>query len=162
MNLWNICLPKKIVHTLSALTGIQTCDTAQKQQNRHAHIFPAIFLQIHVGLLNESVLELKGLLHGLLRRDERVTRDAAILNNNNNMDDVTDSDRNSPEDDRLNLVTWDRFNLFLHVCRNAYFLVPGGRQISFNCFISNTQANFKPVLTGFKPTLFCNIHLDKY
>jgi hypothetical protein len=53
--------------------------------------------QVHVGLLNDAVLELKGLIHGLLRRDERGL-------NNNSLDDVTDSDRSGSDDDRLNLV----------------------------------------------------------
>jgi len=55
--------------------------------------------QVHVGMLNDSVLELKGLLHGLLRRDER------SLNNNNSIDDVTETGDHSAEDYRLNLVT---------------------------------------------------------
>lgn len=57
-------------------------------------------IQVHVGMLNDSVLELKGLLHGLLRRDER-----GMNNNNNSIDDVTDDagDR-STDEYRLNLV----------------------------------------------------------
>ncbi len=53
-------------------------------------------LQVHVGLLNEAVLELKGLLHGFLRRRDVTHRDEC------NDDDVTD--RNHSDEERLNLV----------------------------------------------------------
>ena len=53
--------------------------------------------------MNEAVLELKGLLHGLLRRDERSCgRDLCNDDVTRDINDVTA--RNHSEEDRLNLV----------------------------------------------------------
>ena len=58
--------------------------------------------------MNEAVLELKGLLHGLLRRDERSCGRDLCSNSDDVRRDLCNDDvtaRNHSEEDRLNLVT---------------------------------------------------------
>ena len=55
-------------------------------------------------MLNDSVLELKGLVHGLLRRDGLSSLNNNNINSSSDLDDGSDLERSSSDDDRLNLV----------------------------------------------------------